>query len=63
MTKKELAKSDFIDKFSQLPPLDIDKLSSIFNYMQSLNRLLDNLYDTAFEEGFQKAVNIDVNKN
>lgn len=63
MTKKEQSKSDFVDQFSKLPPIDVDSLSSVFNYMQHLNRLLDNLYDTAFQEGFQKAVNIDVNKN
>lgn len=63
MTTKEQAKSTFVDKFSKLPQLEPDQFSSLFNYIQSLNCLLDNLYDTAFDEGFQKAVNIDVNKN
>lgn len=63
MTKKEQAKSDFIDKFGTIPMLDVTSISSIFNYMQCLNGILDTLYETAYHEGFQKAVNFDEHKN
>lgn len=59
---KDLAKSDFIERFSKLK-LDADSLTSVFVYMRELDVLLEDLYNTGYNDGFQKAVNIDVNKN
>lgn len=46
--EKELAKMYFINELSKLPPIDPDKLSSLFTYMQNLDVLLDDIYNTAF---------------
>jgi len=60
--KRELAKSDFINQFAKLPTIDMESLSSIFAYMRGLDVLLDDLYNTGFNDGFTKAIDIDVTK-
>lgn len=60
---KELAKTDFINSFSKLPPIDLESLGSVFTYMRSLDVLLEDLYNTGFNDGFSKAVDLDVKKS
>lgn len=47
---KEKAKSDFIDKFSKIEVVDINLPSSVFKYMMQLGSLLDDIYNTGFND-------------
>jgi hypothetical protein len=60
---QEKAKSDFIAKFYKLTPIDPENPVSLFKYMIELNVLLDDLFNTGFNEGYAKALDIEVNKN
>lgn len=60
---QEKAKADFIAKLSKLTPIDPDNPASLFSYMIGLNVILDDLFNTGFNEGFAKALDIEVNKN
>lgn len=60
---KEKAKADFIDKLSKIEPPDITSPSSFFKYFTTLDVLLNDLYNTGFNDGFQKAIEIDVKQN
>ncbi len=60
--KKEEAKSTFIECFAKLEPAQPDSVVSLFKYVRSLDLLLENFYNTAFNEGFQKALDMDVNQ-
>ncbi len=60
---QERAKSDFIAKFYKITPIDPENPVSLFKYMIELNALLDDLFNSGFNEGFAKALDIEVNKN
>lgn len=60
---KEKAKSDFVDNFSKLESGDMSLPSYVFKYLMQLDSLLNDVYNTGFNDGFQKAIEIDVKQN